>query len=185
MSFCSVRISRGPDAISGFPSPDTAQRIFTTGEGIEHQSRYLEEMNGRIRGDLAQLMERSGRLREEMRRYEHNRHRYRNKRFTDEQFAKRFGRAGRYHRLHDRYANMSSTVYVFDDYDRGSALGDFLWWDVMTTRLGLWRDSIDPQLELVVFTTSWRDAGTWSISEPSSAAVMSGPEMLNLYSTPS
>jgi len=124
--------SRGPDAISGFPSPDTVQRIFTTGEGIEHQSRYLEEMNGRIRGDLAQLMERSGRLREEMRRYEHNRHRYRNKRFTDEQFAKRFGRAGRYHRLHDRYANMSSTVYVFDDYDRGNALGDFLWWDVMT-----------------------------------------------------
>ena len=32
----------------------------------------------------------------------------------------------------DRYRRTYDTVYVFDRYDRGSLIGDFLWWDAMT-----------------------------------------------------
>jgi hypothetical protein len=124
--------TRGQDGARDLPVPENALRAYAAIEGITHQTRYLEEMSGRMRGDLSQLMERSGRLREETRRYEGNRHRYRNKRFTDEQFGKRFGRTERYGKIHDRYSRMSERVYVFHDYDRGFGVQDFLWWDVMT-----------------------------------------------------
>jgi hypothetical protein len=32
----------------------------------------------------------------------------------------------------DRYQRTADTIYVFDRYDRGSWVSDFLWWDVMT-----------------------------------------------------
>jgi len=124
--------TRGKDGVRDLPAPEDALRAYTVIEGVEHQTRYLEELSGKMRGDLTQLLDRAGRLREETRRYESNRHRYRNKRFTDEQFGKRFGRTARYTKIHDRYSNMSERVYVFHEYDRGSALQDFLWWDLMT-----------------------------------------------------
>jgi len=124
--------TRGKEGARDLPAPEDALRVYAVIEGAEHQTRYLEEMSGRIRGDLSQLLDRSGRLREEKRRYEENRHRYRNKRFTDDQFGKRFGRTERYTKLHNRYSQMSERVYVFNDYDRGFGMQDFLWWDLMT-----------------------------------------------------
>ena len=38
----------------------------------------------------------------------------------------------RYQKRWHRYQHTSDTVYVFDRYDRGSLVQDFLWWDLMT-----------------------------------------------------
>jgi hypothetical protein len=38
----------------------------------------------------------------------------------------------RYQKRWHRYQHTSDTVYVFDRYDRGSFVQDFLWWDLMT-----------------------------------------------------
>jgi hypothetical protein len=124
--------TRGKDGVRDFPVPEDALRVYAAIEGVQHQQQYLEELSGRIRGDLSGLMDRAGRLREETRRYEGNRHRYRNKRFTDEQFGKRFGRSARYGKIHSRYSRAGETIYVFNDYDRGATFSDFLWWDLMT-----------------------------------------------------
>lgn len=124
--------TRGKESLQAFPAPEETLRVFAEVDGIEHQVRYLEEMSGRMRADLGQLLERSGRLREEVRRYESNRHKYRNKRFTPESFGKRFGKTSRYGKLHHRYSRASDTVYHFHEYDRGANWSDFLWWDVMT-----------------------------------------------------
>lgn len=124
--------TRGKEGARDLPVPEDALRVNAQIEGVEHQIRYLEEVSGRMRGDLSQLMDRAGKLREEKRRYQNDPHRYRNKRFTNEQFGKRFGRTARYTKLHDRYSRMSERVYVFHDYDRGAGWDDFLWWDLMT-----------------------------------------------------
>ncbi len=124
--------SRGREMVQNLLNPDEALRVFAAVDGMDHQVQYLEEMNGKIRGDLSDLLGRSGKLQEEARRYEGNRHRYRNKRFTPDQFGKRFGRTGRYGKIHDRYSRGSQTVYHFHEYDRGASFQDFLWWDVIT-----------------------------------------------------
>jgi hypothetical protein len=124
--------ARGKDGVRDFPAPEDALRVYAMVDGVQRQQEYLEQLGGRSRGDLSQLMDRAGRLREETRRYESNRYRYRNKRFTHEQFGKRFGRSARYGRIHRRYARAGETVYVFNDYDRGATFSDFLWWDVIT-----------------------------------------------------
>lgn len=124
--------TRGRDATRELPASEDALRVYAKIEGVEHQIRYLEEVSGRMRSDLSQLLDRAGRLQEEQRKYEGNRHRYRNKRFTEEQFGKRFGRTDRFVKIHDRYSRMSERVYVFHDYDRGAGWNDFLWWDLMT-----------------------------------------------------
>jgi hypothetical protein len=82
--------------------------------------------------DMSQILERRDKLGAEARRYKEESYRYRNKRFTQEQFQKRFGRGARYGRIYDRYSRANQTVYVFHDYDRASPLEDFLWWDLMT-----------------------------------------------------
>jgi hypothetical protein len=124
--------TRGREATRELAAADDTLRVYARIEGIEHQTRYLEEVSGRMRNDLSQLLDRSGRLQEEKHKYESNRYRYRNKRFTGEQFGKRFGRTDRYTKIHDRYSRMSERVYVFHDYDRGAGWDDFLWWDLMT-----------------------------------------------------
>ena len=124
--------TRGKEGVNSLAAPQDALRVYAAIEGTEHQMRYLEEMNGKIREDVQQLLQRSGRLREERQRYEMNRYKYRNKQFTPDQFGKRFGRTGRYDKVYTRYSNMSERVYVFNDYNRGATWEDFLWWDVMT-----------------------------------------------------
>src|SRR5262249_24424160 len=53
--------------------------------------------------------------------------------YPADQYQRRFvDRQGRAWRFVDRYRKTYDTVYVFDRYDRGSLLEDFLWWDLMT-----------------------------------------------------
>ncbi len=120
---------RGADTL---PDPEAAKRAGLAIDGITHQVRYLEETQNKIEQDLSGLLERSGKLREEKRRYDTDRYRYRNKNFSQDQWDKRFGRAGRYQRAGDRYERVTEVVYVYDDYYRPSLLQEFLWWDVIT-----------------------------------------------------
>jgi hypothetical protein len=101
---------------------------------MEHQVKYLDDLKVKIQQDMAQLQERAGKLATERQRYDADRYRYRNKRFTQEQFDKRFDRRRieRYDVLYNRYDRAGTTIYVFDDYYRASPLEEFLWWDVMT-----------------------------------------------------
>jgi hypothetical protein len=117
---------------AGLPNPETVRSRCLAIDGMEHQIRYLEELRLKMQQDVSQLLERRDKLRAEAHRYEGDRYRYRNKRFTEEQFRKRFGRTARYGNLYGRYDRANQTVYVFHDYDRASPLDDFLWWDLMT-----------------------------------------------------
>jgi hypothetical protein len=108
------------------------QKAMATVDGVEHQVRYLEQTHTKIETDYSQLLERSGKLREEAQRYQSDPYKYRNKTFSRDQLSKRFGRATRYSSRVDRYDRVTNTVYVFDDYDRGIGLSDVLWWDLMT-----------------------------------------------------
>lgn len=123
---------RGPDSASTLPDPESAKRGLAAVEGIKHQITYLEETANKLEGDLSGLLERSGRLRDEKRRYETDRHRYRNKSFSQDHWDKRFGRAGRYQKVGDRYERVTEVVYVYDRYDYVSPWETFLWWDVIT-----------------------------------------------------
>ncbi|WP_309709641.1 hypothetical protein [Armatimonas sp.] len=120
---------RGTDKL---PNPEAAKRAGLAIDGVTHQIKYLEETHNKIEEDLAGLLERSGKLREEKMRYDTDRYRYRNKNFSQDQWDKRFGRTGRYQKLGDRYEHVTEVVYVYDDYYRPSLLQEFLWWDVIT-----------------------------------------------------
>lgn len=123
---------RGPESASVLPDPESIKRALAVVEGIAHQITYLEETANKLEGDLSGLLERSGRLRDEKRRYESDRYRYRNKSFNQDQWDKRFGRAGRYQKAGDRYERVAEVVYVYDRYDTISPWEQFLWWDVIT-----------------------------------------------------
>lgn len=120
---------RGTDKL---PDPEAAKRAALAIDGITHQIKYLEETQNKLEEDLTGLLERSSKLREEKLRYASDRYRYRNKSFSQNQWDKRFGRAGRYQRVGDRYERVTEVVYVYDDYYRPSLLEEFLWWDVIT-----------------------------------------------------
>jgi hypothetical protein len=120
--------------ISALPNPDTLRSRAVLLDGMEHQVQYLDDLVVRIEEDRAKLQDRYLRLSSERDRYAQNRYRYRNKRFSQEQFNKRFDRSriDRYDVLYNRYDRMGTTIYVFDDYYRVSPLEEFLWWDIMT-----------------------------------------------------
>ncbi len=105
---------------------------LTTVSGMRHQITYLTQIRQQLETDLNDLNQRSQKMKEEASRYSFNTHKFRNKSFTDEAFAKRFGRADAYDRRLERYRSAGATVYSFNSYDRGSYMGDLLWWDVMT-----------------------------------------------------
>lgn len=53
--------------------------------------------------------------------------------FPAEAFERRFrDPRARYQKHWDRYRTTYQTIWVYDDYDRGRWVSDFLWWDVMT-----------------------------------------------------
>jgi hypothetical protein len=112
--------------------PETLQGRIRETDGMEHQVEYLQKLRVKIEEDAAEVQERAAKLRDERDRYNSNMYRYRNKQFTNDQFAKRFRRDARYDKLYNRYERTGNTVYVFNDYNRTSGLEDFLWWDVMT-----------------------------------------------------
>lgn len=100
-------------------------------DGVAHQISYSEASRQKINDDATRLNEQFNRLRAEHRRYESNRTRYRNKQFSDDQFAKRFNRANRWDKSLDRHGRTNRSIFGFNDYSRGAA-HDMLWWDLMT-----------------------------------------------------
>ncbi|MDX1932971.1 MAG: hypothetical protein SFU56_10230 [Capsulimonadales bacterium] len=120
--------------LTALPNADTLKGRGVVLDGMEHQIRYLDDLSVKVRQDLSQLAQRANRLEDEQQRYASDRYRYRNKRFSQEQFDKRFDRRRieRYDVLYNRYNRAGTTIYVFDDYYRASPLEEFLWWDVMT-----------------------------------------------------
>ena len=122
----------GVRGTENLPDPEAAKRAALAIDGITHQIKYLEETQSKLEEDLTGLLERSSKLREEKLRYANDRYRYRNKSFSQDQWDKRFGRAGRYQKAGDRYERVTEVVYVYDDYYRPSLLEEFLWWDVIT-----------------------------------------------------
>lgn len=123
--------SGGSTASQVFPNAEDVSKRYAVIDGMKHQEDYLANLNSKITQDGTDLSTRMEKLRSEKMRYEEDPHRFRNKRFDDEQFAKRFGN-DRYDRLYDRYDRMGETIYVFNDYGRVSPFSEFLWWDVMT-----------------------------------------------------
>jgi phage terminase Nu1 subunit (DNA packaging protein) len=120
--------------IDSLPNPDALRSRLNEISGMNAQTEYLDGLRTQVERETASIAERAEKLYQERNRYAGDRHRYRNKRFSDEQWGKRFGdhRTARYEPLYNRYRRTSDTVYVFHDYNRASGLEDFLWWDVMT-----------------------------------------------------
>ncbi len=129
---CTALLDRPDETMRTDVSNKVDSASLTRISGIRHQLVYLKQIREQMESDQTNLAERSRRLEDEQRRYSSNRHRYRNKRFTDEAFAKRFGKADAYDRRLNRSREAGSTVYGFSDYGRGSTISDVLWWDVMT-----------------------------------------------------
>lgn len=108
---------------------DEAQRA----DGLEHQIDYIRGLAEKVTADRNALVEKSAAITQEAMRYKADPHRFRNKRWEQGSFSRKFTRdAGRYDKLYGKYERTGETIYVFNDYGRGSMLGDFLWWDVMT-----------------------------------------------------
>lgn len=125
-------LRNGPGLVDRLDDAETLHARLREMDGLDHQAEYLESLRLRVEEDAGQIRERADKLRAERDRYAANLYRYRNKSFTQEQFAKRFGRDARYDALYDRYQRTGQTIYVFHDYDRAGDLNDFLWWDLMT-----------------------------------------------------
>lgn len=120
--------------VDSLSNPDALRSRLNEISGMSAQTEYLDGLRTQVEQESAAIAERANKLYQERNRYSGDRHRYRNKRFSDEQWGKRFGdhRTARYEPLYGRYRRASDTVYVFHDYNRASGLEDFLWWDVMT-----------------------------------------------------
>jgi hypothetical protein len=129
---CTALLDRSGETMRTDVSGKADSAALTRVSGIRHQIIYLKQIREQLESDRSSLAERSRKLEDEQRRYSSNRHRYRNKRFTDEAFAKRFGKSDAYDSRLNRYREAGSTVYSFSDYGRGSTMTDLLWWDVMT-----------------------------------------------------
>ncbi len=123
--------ARKEAAAASLPNGEEALKLYAVIDGMKHQIEYLDQLMVKISGDVSDLNQRADKLRMEKARYEGDRHRFRNKSFTNEQFAHRFGNE-RYSRAYNRYNRMGETIYVFNDYYRPSLFQEFLWWDVMT-----------------------------------------------------
>lgn len=104
----------------------------TSIDGIQHQQRYVQELSNKVMADINTINEKATKLSAEKVRYESDMYRFRNKQFSDEQFAHKFNRSDRYSRMAERYNRTGNTIVVFNDYNRADGLRDFLWWDVIT-----------------------------------------------------
>jgi hypothetical protein len=106
---------------------------FKTLDGLDHQIEYIKQLYEKLTNDRNVLVEKSGKISVEASKYQLDEYKYRNKRFTQEQFDKRFSRdEDRYDQMYNRYDRYGNTVYVFNDYYRSSFISDFLWWDLIS-----------------------------------------------------
>jgi hypothetical protein len=119
-----------PSFLSSYPNLEDEYKKY---DGIEHQIDYLKQIHEKVVGERGKLVDKAGKLNEESLRYKMDAYKYRNKRFSEEQFHNKFSRdEARYDGLYDKYNNYGNTIYVYNDYYRASLLSDFLWWDLMT-----------------------------------------------------
>jgi len=106
---------------------------FKAIDGIDHQIEYLQKLYEKVSDDRNKLVNKAGRLAEETSKYKLNAYKYRNKRFSETDFQKKFSRdEERFNKMYDKYDRYGNTIYVFNDYGRSSLLTDFLWWDLIT-----------------------------------------------------
>lgn len=101
--------------------------------GLDHQVRYLDSIRDlQIVPQGQQVDEAIRKLQKESLKYE--RAKNAGAVFPAETFEKRFD-PSRTEKLKKRVSRIGETqekVYVFERYDRGSLVGDFLWWDLVT-----------------------------------------------------
>jgi len=102
-------------------------------DGIKHQIEYVSQLKEKIGSDIRQIDEKIHNLTIEKQRYENDMYRFRNKRWSAEQFSRKFNRNQDAYdnRLH-KYQRTGDTIYSFNDYNRPSFVEEFLWWDIMT-----------------------------------------------------
>lgn len=100
--------------------------------GLSEQIRYLQRVNELQLGPLtADLNREKSKLSKDYAKYSRPKNSY--QRFTQQNFDSRFGgRREKVQKRLDRYGHTVETIYVFDDYGRGSLAESFLWWDVVT-----------------------------------------------------
>lgn len=102
-------------------------------DGLDHQIDYINQLFEKVTNDRNVLVTRAGKSNEEAQRYKLNEYKYRNKRFSQDQFNSKFSRdESKYDKMYDRYDRYGQTIYGFNDYGRSSLLTDFLWWDLIS-----------------------------------------------------
>lgn len=100
--------------------------------GLTEQVNYLERVNElQLQALMADLNKEKSKLAKDYVKYSRPKNSY--QRFTQQNFDNRFGgRREKVRKRLDRYGHTVETIYVFDDYDRGSLAESFLWWDLVT-----------------------------------------------------
>lgn len=100
--------------------------------GLNEQVRYLQRLNElQLAPLVADLNNEKAKLQKDSIKYSRPKNSY--ARFTQQTWESRFGgRREKIRKRLDRYGNTVETVYIFDDYDRGSLAENFLWWDLVT-----------------------------------------------------
>ncbi len=100
--------------------------------GLQEQVRYLERANELVLTSLLNdLSKEKDKLQKDYWKYSRPKNAY--VRFPEAAFQSRFAhRREKVRKRLDRYGTTVETIYVFDDYDRGSLAENFLWWDLVT-----------------------------------------------------
>lgn len=100
--------------------------------GVSEQLRYLERVSElQLNSLVADLNTEKGKLQKDRVKFSRPKNSY--QRFTQQTWDSRFGgRREKVRKRLDRYGHTVETIYVFDDYDRGSLAENFLWWDLVT-----------------------------------------------------
>jgi hypothetical protein len=106
--------------------------LFKQADGLLKKAEYLDAVAGRQAAEhRAALVEEDRALKRDLDKLA--RPKNAGRQFPDDKFQKRFvDRPARMRKLWQRTSRTYDTVYVFDRWDRGRLVDDFLWWDLMT-----------------------------------------------------
>ncbi|NND96388.1 MAG: hypothetical protein HKN47_03550 [Pirellulaceae bacterium] len=102
--------------------------------GLTKQVQYLRELAvARIDSRLQQLDIEIAKINAKIQKLEMQRRRGKRKRYSKADIDRmRAVKADKWARRHAKTTKMRRRISQFDDYDRGSFVGGYLWWDVMT-----------------------------------------------------
>jgi hypothetical protein len=111
-------------------APDVATLVAAL-DGIDHQIKYLDEIDRELGRLDTDLLTESQKLTREATKY--SRPKYVGLTFASEDVSKRFReRPSKVQTRLSRLGEAQTSVVRFDSWDRGQFVRDFLWWDVMT-----------------------------------------------------